>query len=490
MGDGQKFLHFSNLFLAIFSISAFVHIQLRIWSLEEECALKSSAFHRIKRDIPQTVHLRNSSDSLWLSSLSSVKIGDVMKKCLEVHEYCSEKDDIRGKPGSRGPPGPMGQRGPAGPQGRQGLMGIPGIQGPTGPPGAFGKDADCSSCPIREEFLVQRDFQCPTVQNLDCPDIKIEDTTPYPQITHKPIPIIVEQLLANHSEVESCVKICMANYTDEDEASRMTTPPPYIEGVTAHCRLQNVGKPVFHSHSTTYYGSWMRDSYPPTGDDGRKRYVMNHFHGQQLVEYKNEADLRRDYVNKVHYLPYLFDGTNHVIFNSTLFYQRAGHPIISKYDFSSKTYAEIEIKGAAYRADQYLFHNNSLNYFDLAIDENALWVMFHYQEQEFLSVAKVDINNLTIYETFNLTSVNHTQVSNGIVICGTIYLVESSNDQSSYISQAYDFYRNLYSSPLIKWINLYKNSNMISYNAYDKRIYIYDNGYMLTVPPFLHWLAK
>jgi len=64
-----------------------------------------------------------------------------------------------------------------------------------------------------------------------------------------------------------------------------------------------------------------------------------------------------------------------------------------------------------------------MTYFDLAIDENALWVMFHYEKEPFLSVAKVDINNLTIYETFNLTLVNHTQVANGFVICGVLYLV-------------------------------------------------------------------
>lgn len=75
-------------------------------------------------------------------------------------------------------------------------------------------------------------------------------------------------------------------------------------------------------------------------------------------------------------------------------------------------------------------------------------------------------------------------------IKSTLFQVESASEQSTYISTAYDFYRNTYSQPLIKWINLYKNANMISYNAYDKRIYIYDHGYMLSVPPLLHWLAK
>ena len=67
-----------------------------------------------------------------------------------------------------------------------------------------------------------------------------------------------------------------------------------------------------------------------------------------------------------------------------------------------------------------------MNYFDLAIDENALWVMFRYDESPYLSVAKVDVNNLTVYETFNLTLLNHTRVANAFVICGVLYAVSKN----------------------------------------------------------------
>lgn len=71
---------------------------------------------------------------------------------------------------------------------------------------------------------------------------------------------------------------------------------------------------------------------------------------------------------------------------------------------------------------QYLF-NNSMNYFDLAVDENAIWVMFHYEEETFVSVAKIDVNNLTIYDVHNLTMIQHENVANGFVVCGVLYVV-------------------------------------------------------------------
>lgn len=68
-----------------------------------------------------------------------------------------------------------------------------------------------------------------------------------------------------------------------------------------------------------------------------------------------------------------------------------------------------------------------MNYFDLAVDENALWVLFHYEDEEYLSVAKLDIHNLTIYDTWNLTLINHTEVANGFVVCGVLYLVSGAD---------------------------------------------------------------
>ncbi|MFH4984458.1 hypothetical protein AB6A40_011167, partial [Gnathostoma spinigerum] len=221
-----------------------------------------------------------------------------------------------------------------------------------------------------------------------------------------------------------------------------------------------------------------------------KRWVTSHFQGQSVTEYLDEAALRRHRVHVMHKLPYPYDGTNPVLFNGSIYYHRAGTPKIAKYELYSKRYSEVLIhKRAAHRGTNYLF-NLSLNYFDIAVDENALWVLFHYEDADFLSVAKVDIHNLTIYDTWNLTLINHTEVANGFVVCGVLYLITSSYELRSDISIAYDFYRGKYRKPNIEWINLYRNSNMVSYNPYDKRIYIYDHGYLLTLPAYITWRAK
>ncbi|CAJ0568327.1 unnamed protein product, partial [Mesorhabditis spiculigera] len=427
--------------LALLSLAAFAHIHYRIHDLQSQC---ETGLHETSIQPPVARARRaaiapNKTDSplhLWLTSLSRVK-------------------------------------------------------GPIGPPGYPGRDAECRDCPLDRSLLMESTLQCPTFTNMDCPVPSSEPEPTIPKGLTRLLPLAVQRLLSNTSvELEGCLKVCMnATDTDYDMMDVEPTEIAYIHGATAHCKLQAVGKSVFHSHSSTYYGNWMRDAYPRTGDDMMKRFLVNHFQGDEIVEYPSEAEMRRERPKRIHRLPHVYDGTNHVMFNGSFYYHRAGTPKIGKYELSTQRYDELEIEGAAFRGDNYLF-NASLAYFDLAIDENALWVMYHFEHEPFLSVDKVDINNLTVYETHNLTLVNHTALANGFVVCGVLYLVDSSWEQASHISTAYDFYRLQYSTPNIKWVNLYGNANMISYNPYDKRLYTYDHGYLLTMPAHLRWLSR
>ncbi|KAI1731574.1 olfactomedin-like domain-containing protein [Ditylenchus destructor] len=468
---------------------------------------------------PKAAPATNGNGNLWVHSLSKIQMNKILDKCLELHEYCTDETGIElGPTGPIGPPGPQGAEGTPG---REGPQGLPGPPGPIGPPGAPGQDATCPDCPEVEKylFLNKSRSECPTVEPMQCPtasayasfdegdtvktDSGMDVSTPVGgipkmRVVDKLLPLIVEFMLENETETDTCLRVCLStNFTSQGAPEEIpefplpvSTEAAYIEGATAHCFLDNVGKPVFHAHANTFYGSWMRDAYPRSGQDMMKRWVTSHFEGDTLAEFDTEADMRRGKVGKTHRLPYEFRGTNPVFFNGSLYFHRAGTPKIAKYDLHSKRYDEVLIHGGiAHYYDNYLF-NFSMSYIDMAVDENALWVMFHYDGASHLSVAKMDIHNLTVYHTWNLTMINHTDVANGFVVCGVLYLVKSSSELKSEISIAYDFYRDKYRQPNIKWVNLYRNANHMSYNPYDKRIYIYDYGYLLSLPARISWTAK
>uniref|UniRef100_A0A1I7WVM2 CCR4-NOT transcription complex subunit 11 n=1 Tax=Heterorhabditis bacteriophora TaxID=37862 RepID=A0A1I7WVM2_HETBA len=55
-----------------------------------------------------------------------------------------------------------------------------------------------------------------------------------PKLVDRPLPLFVQQLLFNNTEVETCLKVCIGNFTEYDEtAEESTTQLAYIQGATA-----------------------------------------------------------------------------------------------------------------------------------------------------------------------------------------------------------------------------------------------------------------
>lgn len=154
------------------------------------------------------------------------------------------------------------------------------------------------------------------------------------------------------------------------------------------CFLESLSNPRFHAHSKRYYGSWMRDPIPRFQADDAKRWATQEFYGNLLYEYADEAEMRREKANKRYVLPTVFDGTNHVFVNGSLYYHRSGTNKIAKFDIYNRAYTEVELPNMAYRYDHYLF-NYSYNYVDLSHDENGLWAIYRYEGDLFLGKKKI-----------------------------------------------------------------------------------------------------
>ncbi|KAL7077123.1 hypothetical protein ACQ4LE_003598 [Meloidogyne hapla] len=501
---------FWQLFLLLISLISSFHLHLRLSKLNADCELIEKLIlnnekyinfkQRAKRSPPNNTNKIVNGSQIWLHSLSRVQMDELLEKCLEIHEYCSnEVNGGRGVPGPIGPPGDVGAPGPEGIPGRIGETGPIGLRGPPGPIGQPGNDAICPKCPIATELeMSPSPTKCPRIEQMQCPQNaggygEMTGGGVLPKVVDRLLPLVVEFMLENETETDACLRICTAtNLTasrilEERQRMPISTEAAYIQGATAHCFLEGIGRSIFHAHANTFFGSWMRDAYPRTGADMEKRWLASHFEGDTLAEFKTESDLRRGFLSKSHELPHSFRGTNSLIFNSSFYFHRSGTPLLAKYELTTKHYEEkLIVEGMAFKGEDYLF-NESKSFMDIAVDENALWILFHYEGNNNLSVAKLDINNLTVYEIWNISKIDHTKVSNGFVLCGILYLIKSSSIPGTEISAAFDFYRNKYFEPKINWKNLYGNSNYINYNPFDRRIYIYDRGYLLSLPARINW---
>lgn len=140
-------------------------------------------------------------------------------------------------------------------------------------------------------------------------------------------------------------------------------------------------------------------------------------------------------------------------------------------------------KCPAFKRDFYLY-NLPHNYLDLAVDENGLWAVYHYDFENFLVVSKLELSDMTVVHTWNLTNVsaNITSVGNTFIMCGILYGIENSSTVDTRINFAYDLYNEEELEVDVAWKNPYGHTTMLEYNPYDRRLYFFDKGRLLSAP--------
>ncbi|ELU00885.1 hypothetical protein CAPTEDRAFT_221151 [Capitella teleta] len=383
-------------------------------------------------------------------------------------------DGRRGRKGNPGEPGPKGdsgdavnfdptnctctkgQKGDSGEKGRRGLIGFIGYKGEpgeTGPPGQPGRNVEGLRGPpgIPGMRGVKGDKGDPGGSYVAGANLILETTPP-------PLPA-----------------------TSTTSQPPTTTQEAVIEPRNNDCRIRMVGKPVFQRYTGTYWGSWMRDPSPLPGDE-HKLWHTRHFSGQIIYEYNSFSDYRQDKF-KPHKIDERYYGTGHVVYAGALYFHRSGHNEIVKYNFRNESIeAKRHLKNAAHRGLEYLYHTQ-YNFFDLAIDENGLWVIYAANDEpEYTLVSKLNPDDLVIEKTWNIT-VKHREYGNGFVTCGVLYLIRDTHAKTTVIDFAYDLYLKEYVSNVrLKFTNPFQMNNMVAYNPKEKQIYSWDKGNQLTYP--------
>ena len=212
-------------------------------------------------------------------------------------------------------------------------------------------------------------------------------------------------------------------------------------------------------------------------------WFTRHFTGKILYEYRNLEDFRQDRISTTYELKELFFGTGHVIYDGSFYYHRTSYNEIIRYDLAKKaTVAKTSLKYGSFSGKNNYVYATEYNYFDLAVDENGLWVIYGQEgHPRTLIVRKLNPHNLVTEKTWNIT-VDHRAYGNGFITCGVLYLVKNTRVKNTVIDFAYDLYRKERINVRLKFTNPFQMNNMISYNPQEKRIYGWDRGNQLTYP--------
>ena len=247
-----------------------------------------------------------------------------------------------------------------------------------------------------------------------------------------------------------------------------------------------VGKPLFQRYISTFYGSWMRDPSPSDSNWGNKVWYTRHFTGKFLMEYNNFENFRHDQDNKKYELKDMYFGTGHVIYDGAFYYHHAGNNKLLKYDLETERVVhQLAIPEAVYQGKETTW-STDYSFFDFAVDENGLWVMYSSTENRtVLMVSKLDDIDLTIQKTWKI-NVDHKHYGNGFITCGVVYLIKNTQSKTTVIDFAYDLYRKQeLDNVRLKFTNPFQMTNMVAYNPAEEKIYSWDKGNVLTYPLLL-----
>ena len=126
--------------------------------------------------------------------------------------------------------------------------------------------------------------------------------------------------------------------------------------------------------------------------------------------------------------------------------------------------AKTSLPQAAFQGKNNYVYKTEYNFFDIAVDENGLWVIYGDEySQSHLLVSKLNPADLSIEKTWNLT-VEHQSYGNGFISCGILYLVKDTQTKNTVIDYAYDLYEKKFvEMNRMKFTNPFQMNNMLSY---------------------------
>ncbi|XP_051867912.1 noelin-3a [Pristis pectinata] len=242
-------------------------------------------------------------------------------------------------------------------------------------------------------------------------------------------------------------------------------------------KLMKISLPITVKTSGTRFGAWMTD--PLAAQEDNKVWYMDGYTSSKVVqEYQSMADFVRGEDFKLYHLPYPWAGTNHLVYNGSLYFNKYQSNTLVRYNFETGSVQ-------AQRSLEYAGFNNIYPYtwggfsdIDLMADEGGVWAVYATnQNAGNIVISQLDTQTLEVRRTWN-TGYSKRSAGEAFMICGTLY-VTNSHLTGAKVYYAYSTKTSSYEYIDIPFHNQYFHISMLDYNARDRTLYAWNNGHQV-----------
>ncbi|KAM9830764.1 olfactomedin-like protein 3B [Syngnathus typhle] len=226
-------------------------------------------------------------------------------------------------------------------------------------------------------------------------------------------------------------------------------------------------------------GVWLRDPR------SSKVYVFNGTAGDTIYQFESVREFLQgsSSVALSHplRLPSNWMGGGVAVYNGYLYYIQEGEDIdVVRYDILAGELTDVAIFPAESQAAVYSLNPETRA--DLAVDEQGLWLLYAGGETELsISLAKMDPVSLDIEQIWD-TRCPRENSEAAFIVCGVVYVVYNTRQASrSRVQCVFDVNDKVVSeeAPLFYFPRRYGAHASLKYNAEEKQIYSWDDGYQI-----------
>ncbi|GAB5575305.1 noelin-3 isoform X1 [Prionailurus iriomotensis] len=253
-------------------------------------------------------------------------------------------------------------------------------------------------------------------------------------------------------------------------------------------KLMKITGPITVKTSGTRFGAWMTD--PLASEKNNRVWYMDSYTNNKIVrEYKSIADFVSGAESRTYNLPFKWAGTNHVVYNGSLYFNKYQSNIIIKYSFDmGRVLAQRSLEYAGFH-NVYPYTWGGFSDIDLMADEIGLWAVYATnQNAGNIVISQLNQDTLEVMKSWS-TGYPKRSAGESFMICGTLY-VTNSHLTGAKVYYSYSTKTSTYEYTDIPFHNQYFHISMLDYNARDRALYAWNNGHQVLFNVTLFHIIK